>query len=101
MSTKRGLQIKTNWKVSRGQLIGYIGDDDENGDGAPHLHFGMKLGKYDATFPGYCGTGVNKIFSSPDYSGVCSSSSGRFVRALSFMERVNNSGKNPYAEASK
>ena len=33
--------------VYRGELIGYVGDDDEDGSSAwgPHLHFGIRVGK--------------------------------------------------------
>ncbi|MEK7433239.1 MAG: peptidoglycan DD-metalloendopeptidase family protein [Cyanobacteriota bacterium] len=102
LSKSLGLKVKNNQKVKKGQLLGYVGYDNENGDGAPHVHFGLKLGKWDGAYPGYCGkTSVNKIYSGSDYSGGCSSSSGRFVRPLSFMEEVNRTGKNPYPGLSK
>jgi hypothetical protein len=42
--------------VTKGQLIGYIGSDDENGDGQEHLHLGIRIGRYDSYFCGYTGT---------------------------------------------
>jgi murein DD-endopeptidase MepM/ murein hydrolase activator NlpD len=101
LSRKRGFNVKAGQKVKKGDLIAYIGDDNENGDGLPHLHLGIKLGVWDTSYPGYCGTGENRIFSGSDYSGNCSSSGGKFVRPLTFMESVNRTSKNPYAEQSR
>ncbi|MEK7433937.1 MAG: M23 family metallopeptidase [Cyanobacteriota bacterium] len=98
LSRSRGLKVKTGDLVKKGEIIGFIGDDTENGDGLPHLHLGLKLGNWDTTYPGYCGSGVNKIFSGSDYKGIaCSSKAGRFVKALTFMESVNKTSKNPYS----
>lgn len=36
--------IEKNRDVTKGQIIGYIGSDAENGDGGPHLHFGIRKG---------------------------------------------------------
>ncbi len=36
--------------IVKGKLIGYIGYDDENGDGGPHLHFGIRKGEYISGF---------------------------------------------------
>ena len=42
--------------VTKGQLVGYVGSDDENGDGAEHIHLGIRIGRYDGYFCGYTGT---------------------------------------------
>jgi murein DD-endopeptidase MepM/ murein hydrolase activator NlpD len=48
--------IRNGSLVTKGQLIGYIGSDDENGDGREHLHLGIRVGRYDGYFCGYTGT---------------------------------------------
>jgi hypothetical protein len=47
--------IRNGSLVTKGQLIGYIGSDDENGDGREHLHLGIRIGRYDSYFCGYTG----------------------------------------------
>lgn len=39
--------------VKKGDLVGYIGDRHENGDGLEHLHLGLRKGTYDGYFCGY------------------------------------------------
>jgi murein DD-endopeptidase MepM/ murein hydrolase activator NlpD len=39
--------------VAQGDLLGYIGDRMENGDGLEHLHLGLRKGRYDGHFCGY------------------------------------------------
>lgn len=39
--------------VAGGEVIGYIGDVDENGDGREHLHLGIRKGAYDGNYCGY------------------------------------------------
>lgn len=41
--------------VSRGSVIGYIGDDEENGHGPEHIHLGIRRGRYDGVVCGYVG----------------------------------------------
>jgi len=40
-------------RVRQGDLLGYIGDRFENGDGQEHLHLGLRKGRYDGYFCGY------------------------------------------------
>ncbi|MFH0830597.1 MAG: cell wall-binding repeat-containing protein, partial [Parcubacteria group bacterium] len=40
------VQVQENQNVSRGQLIGYLGDEAENGGWVPHLHWGIRNGAY-------------------------------------------------------
>jgi hypothetical protein len=50
LSTRRGLKVKAGDKVSKGDLIGYVADDDEDGGvWKPHLHFGIRRGPYSTT----------------------------------------------------
>jgi murein DD-endopeptidase MepM/ murein hydrolase activator NlpD len=47
VSTRRGFRARTGERVTRGQLIALVGDDDEDGgDWRPHLHFGIRSGPY-------------------------------------------------------
>ena len=39
--------------VVAGEVVGYIGDAYENGDGREHLHLGIRRGAYDGVFCGY------------------------------------------------
>lgn len=39
--------------VKKGEVVGYIGDRYENGDGLEHLHLGIRKGSYDGYFCGY------------------------------------------------
>jgi murein DD-endopeptidase MepM/ murein hydrolase activator NlpD len=39
--------------VKKGEVIGYIGSDAENGDGREHLHLGIRKGAYDGSICGY------------------------------------------------
>ncbi len=41
--------------VTKGALLGYIGDDDENGHGPEHIHLGIRRGAYDGVVCGYVG----------------------------------------------
>lgn len=41
--------------ITKGTLLGYIGDDDENGHGPEHLHLGIRRGAYDGALCGYTG----------------------------------------------
>jgi murein DD-endopeptidase MepM/ murein hydrolase activator NlpD len=47
VSTRRGFEVSEGDSVSKGELIGYIADDDEDGGSwGPHLHFGIRAGRY-------------------------------------------------------
>ena len=46
LSKSKELKVASGQSVARGQLIGYIGNDAENGEGGPHLHFGIRKGLY-------------------------------------------------------
>ncbi len=48
LSKRAGYKITVSkgQDVAKGKLIGYVGYDDENGDGGPHLHFGIRKGEY-------------------------------------------------------
>ncbi len=41
--------------VTKGALLGHIGDDDENGHGPEHIHLGIRRGEYDGALCGYVG----------------------------------------------
>lgn len=41
--------------VTKGTLLGYIGDDNENGHGPEHIHLGIRRGEYDGVVCGYVG----------------------------------------------
>lgn len=45
--------IRDNSLVKKGDVVGYIGDRFENGDGLEHLHLGIRKGAYDGYFCGY------------------------------------------------
>jgi murein DD-endopeptidase MepM/ murein hydrolase activator NlpD len=50
-------KLESGMEVERGDLIGYLGDDDENGGSAKkplvtHLHFGIRVGQR-ADYPGF------------------------------------------------
>jgi hypothetical protein len=38
--------------VAKGDIVGYVGTNAENGKGGEHLHFGIKRGAYDGTYKG-------------------------------------------------
>lgn len=40
-------------RVKQGDVVGYVGDRQENGDGFEHLHLGLRKGRYDGHFCGY------------------------------------------------
>jgi hypothetical protein len=44
LSKVKGGMPKEGKEVRKGQRIGYIGNTNENGDGGPHLHFGIRKG---------------------------------------------------------
>jgi len=47
LSTSLGLKVGVNQNVTKGQLIGYIAYDNEDGGSwGPHLHFGVRKGKH-------------------------------------------------------
>jgi Peptidase family M23 len=45
--------IRSGSQVKKGDVVGYIGDRFENGDGMEHLHLGLRKGRYDGYFCGY------------------------------------------------
>ena len=45
--------VRDNSVVKRGDVVGYVGDRHENGDGLEHLHLGLRKGSYDGYFCGY------------------------------------------------
>ena len=58
--TTHRITVDVGEVVTKGQLIGYIGEhtcdscsDDENGHGGEHLHLGIKQGSYDGLYCGY------------------------------------------------
>ncbi|UCC72825.1 MAG: M23 family metallopeptidase [Gemmatimonadota bacterium] len=47
VSTRRGFEVAPGEPVTKGDLVGYIADDDEDGGSwPPHLHFGIRKGPY-------------------------------------------------------
>lgn len=49
-------------RVKKGDVVGYVGADSENGDGFEHLHLGLRKGRYDGNFCGY----AREPFCTPD-----------------------------------
>jgi len=48
VSARRGFPVAEGEAVTKGQLIAYVADDDEDGGPwPPHLHFGIRKGRYD------------------------------------------------------
>lgn len=45
--------VRDGSRVRQGDVVGYIGDRFENGDGLEHLHLGLRKGRYDGYFCGY------------------------------------------------
>jgi hypothetical protein len=45
--------VRDRSRVRQGDVVGYIGDRFENGDGLEHLHLGIRKGRYDGYFCGY------------------------------------------------
>jgi murein DD-endopeptidase MepM/ murein hydrolase activator NlpD len=41
------LQVSTGQEVQKGQLLGYVADQENNGDWSPHVHFGIRKGPHD------------------------------------------------------
>ena len=54
LSDRAGYQMpfQKDDTIYRGSIIGYIGWDEENGEGGPHLHFGIREGTYDGNYQG-------------------------------------------------
>ncbi|MCA9547336.1 MAG: peptidoglycan DD-metalloendopeptidase family protein, partial [Myxococcales bacterium] len=87
LSNRDGLQPRLDGVVQRGDIIGYVGhsggsallarcnNDDENGDGAEHLHLGLRLGRHPGSwvYYGYLGSGEDRY------------PQGRFVSASDFI----------------
>ncbi len=47
LSQSRNFPVRAGDAVSKGQVVGYIADDDEDGGPwGPHLHFGIRRGAY-------------------------------------------------------
>ncbi|NPD86839.1 aminotransferase class III-fold pyridoxal phosphate-dependent enzyme, partial [Lentimicrobium sp. L6] len=59
-------QIKKNQKVKRGELIAWVGNQEENGNWAAHLHFQLMLSMldYEYDFPGVSTAKELEIWSS-------------------------------------
>jgi murein DD-endopeptidase MepM/ murein hydrolase activator NlpD len=56
VSTRRGFEVSEGDPVSKGQLIAHIADDDEDGGTwGPHLHFGIRTGRYSPLEERICG----------------------------------------------
>lgn len=53
LSTVKGGMPSVGREVRKGQLVGYIGNDGENGIGGPHLHFGIRKGGYNGHYEGW------------------------------------------------
>ena len=70
LSRSKGLKVNVGDDVSKGQLIGYLGDSSENGGSIPHIHFGIRRGGY--IYP----TGSNKYCDQWLYVGYSRSCSG-------------------------
>jgi hypothetical protein len=48
--------VRDGSRVKQGEIMGYVGDRFENGDGLEHLHLGLRKGRYDGYFCGYART---------------------------------------------
>jgi murein DD-endopeptidase MepM/ murein hydrolase activator NlpD len=50
ISTRMGTPVNRDDQVTKGQVIAFIAEDDEDGGGwAPHLHFGVRKGQFSDT----------------------------------------------------
>ncbi|MFL6196844.1 MAG: peptidoglycan DD-metalloendopeptidase family protein [Thermoanaerobaculia bacterium] len=45
--------VREGARVKKGDIVGYVGDRNENGDGLEHIHLGLRKGRYDGYFCGY------------------------------------------------
>ena len=52
LSRRDGYRMRAIGSVKQGEVVGYVGWDDENGEGGPHLHFAVKSGAFDGSYPG-------------------------------------------------
>jgi len=59
---KGNLSWKVGQKVNKGDLIGYIQENDKNGDGREHLHFGIFLGQYTKAIFGYTSSRTDGLY---------------------------------------
>lgn len=68
LSLKSIENISEGTEIKKGNLIGYLGDENENGVWAPHLHFQIMLSMldYKIDFPGV--TYINQL---PIWKGIC------------------------------
>lgn len=46
LSKRPDLPLRGTGYVNGGETIGYVGFDDENGTGGPHLHFAIRMGEH-------------------------------------------------------
>jgi hypothetical protein len=73
--------IREGVRVKKGEVIGYVGDANENGDGLEHLHLGIRRGRYDGNFCGY----ARAPYCTPDYYHAPT----EFIRARSGAMKMN------------
>lgn len=110
MSNRDGLKPKLSGVVKKGDVIGYVGHsggkppygepkwcgqylDDENGDGGPHLHFGIRKGEapkkedgqYAWVYYGYSGTHGEDV----DYDAKNNYIGGKFMSGKVFIDKYN------------
>ena len=73
LSSRSGYTAKLSGSVKQGEVVGYVGYDDENGDGSPHLHLGVRIGeapRYSSGAPKWVYYGyynANQTVEKPDY----------------------------------
>jgi len=77
--------IATGW-VSQGAIVGYVGWDEENGIGGPHLHFGIRKGSYIGKYEGRIGVDGLESFFMPS----------AFIQQVGFFADGWHEGDHPY-----
>jgi len=110
LSNREGYKPKLSGIVKKGDIIGYVGHsggtppygkpkkcgrhlDDENGDGGPHLHFGIrkgpapkdKYGNYTWVYYGYGPTNGEDV----DYDSQNRYFGGKFMSGKVFIDKYN------------
>lgn len=70
--------------VKKGEIIGYVGSDDENGLGGPHLHFAIYKKAHDGQYR-YWGYAPNDTGDDVDFDAQGNSVGGFFTKASAFV----------------
>lgn len=98
LSSTEGKMPRGKGPVEAGELIGYIGNDFENGVGGPHLHFGIRKGEYSGKFEGVkCNSDeIRQLFYDPcEFIDVpCMYTNSRSVGVINYrLNRLDHTKK--------